>query len=490
MDKREVVRFEGDVASFTLMSDIYSNRHHIRHAKRHQIVYVMMVYVSSVLVAMAVAVILVTCLNGHRIVARNLWRFNRVWVDRPLLFLRGLTAVLMLSLTQVALEGHAPVTALQFTPRSTLATMVVAGEASLFPSNPAYTGLMAWTSRGGSCGQALIMEFQRMKDAVLIAAAAAKLERATNEDIALDCANEATPRARQDTNVGRRCLCGRGTVAAVDDPIRPARRRGALELFTTPLFDPQDPSFHMFDWMVLSDWATDVREVVRFDGDVSVLHVITEFQSPVSQAINYHEGPTTFAMYARTGVVYVTGALLGVTGLNIHQSSDFPGTENGLCQTKSVTTKWATWWSRRSSNIAVLKRQTEVTPRSSSSGRPIQTMPTTQFSSSRLELSTWLQLTKTPPHALPTDSFLLSSRAKYLFARDDRLHENHVYCIDPVSALLNGLVSYRRKYHILVMDIKLWRGVRLAPRQESSRDIFETPPFAWVDTLKLRNFVN
>ncbi|KAF0758089.1 hypothetical protein AaE_004049 [Aphanomyces astaci] len=118
-------------------------------------------------------------------------------------------------------------------------------------------------------------------------------------------------------NVGRRCLCGRGTVAAVDDPIRPARRRGALELFTTPLFDPQDPSFHMFDWMVLSDWATDVREVVRFDGDVSVLHVITEFQSPVSQAINYHEGPTTFAMYARTGVVYVTGALLGVTGLVI-----------------------------------------------------------------------------------------------------------------------------------------------------------------------------
>ncbi|RHY64549.1 hypothetical protein DYB34_006975 [Aphanomyces astaci] len=244
MDKREVVRFEGDVASFTLMSDIYSNRHHIRHAKRHQIVYVMMVYVSSVLVAMAVAVILVTCLNGHRIVARNLWRFNRVWVDRPLLFLRGLTAVLMLSLTQVALEGHAPVTALQFTPRSTLATMVVAGEAS---------------------------------------------------------------------NVGRRCLCGRGTVAAVDDPIRPARRRGALELFTTPLFDPQDPSFHMFDWMVLSDWATDVREVVRFDGDVSVLHVITEFQSPVSQAINYHEVPTTFAMYARTGVVMLDVQLQELT---------------------------------------------------------------------------------------------------------------------------------------------------------------------------------
>ncbi|RQM21396.1 hypothetical protein B5M09_005789 [Aphanomyces astaci] len=85
---------------------------------------------SYVLVAVAVAVILVTCLNGHRIVGRNLWRFNRVWVGRSLLFLRGLTAVLMLSSTQVALEGHAPVNALQFTPRSTLATMVVAGEAS------------------------------------------------------------------------------------------------------------------------------------------------------------------------------------------------------------------------------------------------------------------------------------------------------------------------------------------------------------------------
>ncbi|ETV73958.1 hypothetical protein H257_11275 [Aphanomyces astaci] len=216
----------------------------------------MMVYVSSVLVAVAVAVILVTCLNGHRIVGRNLWRFNRVWVGRSLLFLRGLTAVLMLSSTQVALEGHAPVNALQFTPRSTLATMVVAGEASwvvyvmvgvvlmlcsadmihvaslmssALMTSPAYAFtnmtmldvmarnrtmrtplyeaftlakrlfvagleiLQRATSRGGSCGQALIMEFQRMKDAVLIAAATAKLERATNEDIALDCANEATP---------------------------------------------------------------------------------------------------------------------------------------------------------------------------------------------------------------------------------------------------------------------------------------------------------
>ncbi|KAF0689514.1 hypothetical protein As57867_018953, partial [Aphanomyces stellatus] len=65
----------------------------------------------------------------------NLFWFNRIvgfiWVGRPLLFVRGVTAVLVLSTTQLALvEPIAGHSRFAFAPRSVLASMVLAGEAT------------------------------------------------------------------------------------------------------------------------------------------------------------------------------------------------------------------------------------------------------------------------------------------------------------------------------------------------------------------------
>ncbi|KAF0698476.1 Aste57867_10899 [Aphanomyces stellatus] len=65
------------------------------------------VYVSAVLVAVASVVIAYTLRHGFDIMGRNLFLFNRVvgciWIGRPLLFLRGFTAILVLSSNQVDL---------------------------------------------------------------------------------------------------------------------------------------------------------------------------------------------------------------------------------------------------------------------------------------------------------------------------------------------------------------------------------------------------
>ncbi|RQM21395.1 hypothetical protein B5M09_005788 [Aphanomyces astaci] len=117
-----------------------------------------------------------------------------------------------------------------------------------------------------------------MKDAVLIAAATAKLERATNEDIALDCANEATPGPAKTQMLADAAFAD---VALLQPSMIQYGRR-----------DDGAP------------WSSLPR---RYSTRKTRHH----------PAINYHEVPTTFAMYALTGVVYVTGALLGVTGLVI-----------------------------------------------------------------------------------------------------------------------------------------------------------------------------
>ncbi|ETV73959.1 hypothetical protein H257_11276 [Aphanomyces astaci] len=182
-------------------------------------------------------------------------------------------------------------------------------------------------------------------------------------------------------------------------------------------------------------------------------------------------------MYALTGVVYVTGALLGVTGLVIMyilvscshiESSNLLELNcvvgivwigRPLLRLRGVTSvcllSTATVELRRDHQVAhfvVTDLHATLVYATSSSLLVWAVAAVFSIADPATTLWHWNR----PAHALPTDSLLLSSGAKYLFARDDRLHENHVYCIDSASALLNGLVSYRTKYHILVMDIKSW----------------------------------
>ncbi|KAF0689970.1 Aste57867_18614 [Aphanomyces stellatus] len=137
---REVVSFEGDVSSLVLISipdepvPFPSSNSAVKSATR--LVYAIAMYISSVLGLLAVMCIIGVALIRGRMDGVNLLWFNRIvgsiWVGRPLLFLRGITAILVLSTTQLALvqtptTGHSRFV---LAPRHWLSTLVVAGEAT------------------------------------------------------------------------------------------------------------------------------------------------------------------------------------------------------------------------------------------------------------------------------------------------------------------------------------------------------------------------
>ncbi|KDO28637.1 hypothetical protein SPRG_06492, partial [Saprolegnia parasitica CBS 223.65] len=133
---REVVSFQGDAGTVTLISNAYSPQLYQTGAQpletATKIVLYLVVLTSVVLAVVGVVVLL---LAGHvrlRFVGRNLFYFNRivggVWIGRPLLFLRGCTAVLLLSSTNITLRtAHGYVRLVQ-TPRPWFASVVTCGE--------------------------------------------------------------------------------------------------------------------------------------------------------------------------------------------------------------------------------------------------------------------------------------------------------------------------------------------------------------------------
>ncbi|OQR96369.1 hypothetical protein ACHHYP_16011 [Achlya hypogyna] len=137
---REVVSFEGDVATLPLMSDVYTGdmfstsggSQKVEHATEG-ILYVV-VYTSVVLAGVALLCSACAISIDLRVRSANLWRFNRVvgavWIGRPLLFVRGCTALLLLSTAPtelVQVNGH---TSFAPAPRSLVASAIIAGEAT------------------------------------------------------------------------------------------------------------------------------------------------------------------------------------------------------------------------------------------------------------------------------------------------------------------------------------------------------------------------
>ncbi|OQR89196.1 hypothetical protein ACHHYP_06426 [Achlya hypogyna] len=139
---REVVSFEGDSGTVVLVSSLAaplvvtpSGTHNLDGAHAgNQIVFGLLVYGSGVSVFVA-ALCVAYGMHSHRlVVGRNLFQFNRLtastWVGRPLTFLRGATAMVLLSTASVQLdvtEGH---TAFAFAPRPVIEVLLLAGEAS------------------------------------------------------------------------------------------------------------------------------------------------------------------------------------------------------------------------------------------------------------------------------------------------------------------------------------------------------------------------
>ncbi|KAF0686115.1 Aste57867_22080 [Aphanomyces stellatus] len=134
--KREVVSFEGDVASLVLIStsdvpQLVASSPHSMHAATTYIYY-LLVYVTGVLGLVGAAIFVGVIGTRGSIEGRHLVWFNRIvgsiWIGRPLLFVRGVTAMFLLSTAQVQ-----PITSgfhsnFVLEPRSWLSTLVICGE--------------------------------------------------------------------------------------------------------------------------------------------------------------------------------------------------------------------------------------------------------------------------------------------------------------------------------------------------------------------------
>ncbi|EQC25278.1 hypothetical protein SDRG_16832, partial [Saprolegnia diclina VS20] len=136
---REVLSIEGDVGSVTVISNAYAGQPYITSNASFETATTAILYLVQVTTGLLLFVGLLTILyvlffaRGH-VHGLNLFRFNRlvgaVWIGRPLVVLRGISALLLLSSAQVSLEATLLGTTLAPNPRSIGHAMLVAGEAT------------------------------------------------------------------------------------------------------------------------------------------------------------------------------------------------------------------------------------------------------------------------------------------------------------------------------------------------------------------------
>ncbi|KAH9151746.1 hypothetical protein AeRB84_005706 [Aphanomyces euteiches] len=81
------------------------------------------------------------------------------------------------------------------------------------------------------------------------------------------------------------------------------------------IFDPAYPSFHYVAWLLAVDWATNLREVISFQGDVDSVNVITALSFDSDTAVSSLEIPVNVAYYIRYVCLYVTGIIICVAAL-------------------------------------------------------------------------------------------------------------------------------------------------------------------------------
>ncbi|CAK4344389.1 unnamed protein product, partial [Aphanomyces euteiches] len=81
------------------------------------------------------------------------------------------------------------------------------------------------------------------------------------------------------------------------------------------IFDPAYPSFHYVAWLLAVDWATNLREVISFQGDVDSANVITSVSYDTDTAVNPQDISINVAYYIRYVCLYVTGIIICVAAL-------------------------------------------------------------------------------------------------------------------------------------------------------------------------------
>ncbi|KAF0700800.1 Aste57867_8691 [Aphanomyces stellatus] len=139
--RREVLSIEGDIATIVVMSDAALTYHATMGGNNAiaqsgpEAIYYLILYTTLVLLCLGVAVLACVARDRYHVRGRNLFMFHRVaafvWIGRPLLLLRGLTAVILLCTPRAILTvSNEGLSALQATPFNTWDTLLVAGEAS------------------------------------------------------------------------------------------------------------------------------------------------------------------------------------------------------------------------------------------------------------------------------------------------------------------------------------------------------------------------
>ncbi|KAF0711885.1 hypothetical protein As57867_004988, partial [Aphanomyces stellatus] len=136
--RREAVSFEGDAASLVLMSSAEPPRLFPSSTNQptsaSQFIYYFVVYVTLVMALVALACLTCAIHVRCQVHGVNLFWFNRVvgsmWVGRPLMFVRGVTAIILLSTSQLQPIVQGSSSHFQLVTRTWPTTMIVCGEAT------------------------------------------------------------------------------------------------------------------------------------------------------------------------------------------------------------------------------------------------------------------------------------------------------------------------------------------------------------------------
>ncbi|KAF0689268.1 Aste57867_19247 [Aphanomyces stellatus] len=138
---REVVRLEGDEATVILISESYAPVPLVSASSDNAptsgstIVFDLMVYVTAMALFVGMLVFVYALRGRFAVTGRHLFLFNRmagsIWIGRPLLLVRGLTAVLVLGTTQVqVVPWLLSSSRFALVPRPVVATWILCGEAT------------------------------------------------------------------------------------------------------------------------------------------------------------------------------------------------------------------------------------------------------------------------------------------------------------------------------------------------------------------------
>ncbi|OQR85893.1 hypothetical protein ACHHYP_11213 [Achlya hypogyna] len=135
---REVVSFEGDTATLVLISDAYDPVHYTTSGADRTLEYATM-YVWQLLAACNFAFIIAAAITCRAVVvdngaSRNFLFFNRllgsVWIGRPFCFVRGLSAMAILSTAPLTLMRESTGSRLASIPRPLWMSILFTGEAT------------------------------------------------------------------------------------------------------------------------------------------------------------------------------------------------------------------------------------------------------------------------------------------------------------------------------------------------------------------------